>query len=45
MDKLKITSTAILLGVLYSYLSIYIIGIGAAIAIPSNILEPLMGSV
>ncbi|UUO24948.1 hypothetical protein FGD67_18325 [Colwellia sp. M166] len=32
---------AALLGILYAYLSVYIISIGAAIAVPANILAPI----
>jgi hypothetical protein len=42
MNRLKVIIIASLLGVLYAYLSIYIIGIGAAIAIPANILTPVV---
>ena len=38
MDRVKITVLAALLGVLYAYLSVYIISIGVAIAVPANIL-------
>ncbi|WP_298445864.1 hypothetical protein [uncultured Ferrimonas sp.] len=41
MDRVKITMLAIFLGVLYAYLSVYIIGIGAAVAIPASILTPV----
>jgi hypothetical protein len=41
MDRGKVTALAILLGALYAYLSVYIIGIGAAIAIPASILTPV----
>lgn len=42
IDRLKVIVIAIFLGVLYAYLSIYIIGIGAAIAIPASILTPVV---
>jgi hypothetical protein len=42
MNRLKVIIIASFLGVLYAYLSIYIIGIGAAIAIPANILTPVV---
>ena len=42
MNRLKVIVIAIFLGVLYAYLSIYIIGIGAAIAIPASILTPVV---
>jgi hypothetical protein len=41
MDRVKITVLAALLGVLYAYLSVYIISIGVAIAVPANILAPI----
>lgn len=41
MDRVKVTVLAVFLGVLYAYLSVYIIGFGAAIAIPESILTPI----
>lgn len=41
MDRVKITVLGIFLGILYAYLSVDIIGIGAAIAIPASILTPV----
>ena len=41
MDRVKVTITAVFLGALYAYLSIYIIGFGAAIAIPASVLAPV----
>jgi hypothetical protein len=41
MDRVKITVLATLLGVIYAYLSVYIISIGAAIALPANIFAPI----
>jgi len=41
MDKIKNRVIAVILGVALAYASIAIIGIGAAVAIPSEILEPV----
>ncbi|MCO4798145.1 MAG: hypothetical protein KC484_02950 [Colwelliaceae bacterium] len=44
MDRVKITVLVVFLGLLYAYLSVGIIGIGAAIAIPSEIIDVTMKS-
>jgi hypothetical protein len=41
MDRTKTTVVATLLGIFYAYLSVYIIGFGAAIAIPASLLTPI----
>lgn len=41
MDRVKSTIVVIILGAIFAYLSIAIIGYGAAIAIPSNLIEPM----
>ena len=40
MNRVKATILASFLGILYVYLSIYIIGFATAIAIPTSILAP-----
>jgi hypothetical protein len=40
MDRVKVIILSSFLGILYAYLSIYIIGFGTAIAIPASILAP-----
>ena len=42
MDRVKIITLSLLLSLLYFYLSIYLTGIGAAIAIPESIIKPLI---
>ncbi len=41
MDRVKILMVSLMLGVLYAYISIPVMGIGAAIAIPSSIIAPI----
>ncbi|GAA5140082.1 hypothetical protein [Thalassotalea piscium] len=42
MDRVKITVLSVFLGLLYAYFAVYIAGIGAAIAIPAEILTPFV---
>lgn len=41
MDRVKMLIVSLMLGVFYAYISIPVMGVGAATAIPSNIIAPI----